>query len=158
MITVASRTIRSTPHRDATETWNAIVDLLTQGQESEAARELRAITGIASSLITDLSPKTAPIIVTCDGPRTRIYCVYDEDAINGSGSNEDSLGYDPMKGNWMLSLPCPKDDLTWVQDAIKKHSSKITARDIDTGIDSDADNGATKGQSPTLNVKGFLGP
>jgi len=38
MITVASRTFRSTPHRDAMQTWRAIVDLLTRGQDGPARR------------------------------------------------------------------------------------------------------------------------
>lgn len=156
MTTVASRTFRSSPYRDATETWNAIIELLTQGKETSALRELRAVTGIVASLITDQAPKTAPIIATCDGPRTRIYCLYDEDAIDGSGANEDSLGYDPLWGDWYVSLPCPKVDLTWVQNALKQHSNRITARDLDTGIASDTDTGTAKGQSLTLDVKGFL--
>lgn len=155
MSTVASRTLRSSPHRDATETWEAIVELLTQGKDGDARRELRAVAGIASSLITDQAPKDAPIIVTCGGPRTRIYCVYDEDAIDGSDASEDSLGFDPLKGDWALSLPCPKDELGWVQPALKKHSNRITARDLDTGLASDGARAATS-QSMALDVAGFL--
>lgn len=156
MTTVARRTFRSSPHHDATETWNAIIELLTQGKETSASCELRAVTGIVASLITDQAPKTAPIIATCDGPRTRIYCLYDDDAIDGSSANEDSLGYDPLKGDWYVSLPCPKEDLTWVQNALRQHSSRITARDLDTGIANDTDTSTAKGQSLTLDVKGFL--
>lgn len=155
MNTVASRTLRSSPHRDASETWEAIVELLTQGKDSEARRELRAVAGVASSLIADQAPKDAPIVVTCDGPRTRIYCTYDEDAIDGSDASEDGLGFDPLKGDWKLSLPCPKDELDWVQAALKKHSSRITARDLDTGLATDTSNTATT-QSMTLDVAGFL--
>lgn len=155
MNTVASRTLRSSPHRDASETWEAIVELLTQGKDSEARRELRAVAGVASSLIADQAPKDAPIVATCDGPRTRIYCTYDEDAIDGSDASEDGLGFDPLKGDWTLSLPCPKDELDWVQAALKKHSSRITARDLDTGLATDASNTATA-QSMTLDVAGFL--
>ncbi len=155
MNTVASRTLRSSPHRDASETWEAIVELLTQGKDSEARRELRAVAGVASSLIADQAPKDAPIVATCDGPRTRIYCTYDEDAVDGSDASEDGLGFDPLKGDWKLSLPCPKDELDWVQAALKKHSSRITARDLDTGLATDASNTATA-QSMTLDVAGFL--
>ncbi|TBU98380.1 hypothetical protein DNJ95_10775 [Stutzerimonas kirkiae] len=155
MNTVASRTLRSSPHRDASETWEAIVELLTQGKDSEARRELRAVAGVASSLIADQAPKDAPIVATCEGPRTRIYCTYDEDAVDGSDASEDGLGFDPLKGDWTLSLPCPKDELDWVQAALKKHSSRITARDLDTGLATDASNTATA-QSMTLDVAGFL--
>lgn len=157
MTTVASRTFRSSPHRDAAATWDAIIELLTQGKDSEARRELRAVAGIAASLIADHAPRTAPIVATCDGPRTRIYCLYDDNAIDGSDASEDSLGFDPLKGDWKLSLPCPKDELSWVQPALKTHSTRITARDLDTGIASDADD-ESKAQSLTLDVEGFLKP
>lgn len=105
MSTVASRTFRSSPHRDANALWSAIVELLTQGRDGEARQELRAVSGIAASLITDQAPRTVPIIVTCDGPRTRIYCLYDEDAIDGDGANEDTLGFDPLKATGPYHSP-----------------------------------------------------
>jgi hypothetical protein len=43
MTTVASRTFRSTPHRDALLTWTAIIELLTQGKRGEARNELLAV-------------------------------------------------------------------------------------------------------------------
>ncbi|MDY6944554.1 MAG: hypothetical protein SXG53_02455 [Pseudomonadota bacterium] len=155
MTTVASRTFRSSPHRDATDTWNAIVELLTQGKDSEAKRELRAVAGIASSLIADHAPESAPIIAICEGPRTRIYCLYDDDAIDGAAASEDSLGFDPLSGDWKISLPCPKDELAWVQAALKRHTSRISARDLSSGIASD-EASTVKSHSLTLDVEGFL--
>ena len=111
MSTVASRTFKSTPERDAARTWTAIVDLLTQGKASEARSELLAVAGVAASVIADQAPKDASITVTCDGPRTRIYCLYDDDAVEGSDANEDALGFDPLKGDWRVSLPCLAEDL-----------------------------------------------
>lgn len=154
MTTVVSRTFRGTPHRDAMDTWDAIVELLTQGKDTTARKELRAVAGIASSIIADQAPKTAPIIATCDGPRTRIYCLYDEDALDGADANEDGLGFEPLKGDWAVSLPCLKSDLSWVQAALKKHSVRITARDVDAGISTDES--VTKAQAMTLDVEGFL--
>lgn len=157
MSTVASRTIRSTPSRDALDTWIAIVDLLTKEAASAARTELLAVGGVAASVIADQAPKDAAITVTCDGPRTRIYCLYDEDAIDGSGENEAALGYDPLKGDWRLSLPCLADDLAWVQAALKKHSARITAREIDEAV-KDADSAELAASSTlTLDPKGFLG-
>src|SRR5699024_9357484 len=88
MSTVASRTFKSTPERDAGRTWTAIVDMLTQGKASDARTELLAVAGVAASIIADQAPKDAAITVTCDGPRTRIYCLYDDDAVEGSDANE----------------------------------------------------------------------
>ena len=58
-------------------------------------------------MIADHGPGDAAIMVTCDGPRTRIYCLYDDDAIDGSDAKEDALGFDPLNGDWRVSLPCP---------------------------------------------------
>ena len=157
MSTVASRTFRSNPQRDALQTWNAIVDLLTRGKTTANRTELLSVGGVAASVIAEQGPKGAPIVVTCDGPRTRIYCLYDEDAIDGSDANEDELGFDPLSGDWRLSLPCPEDDLAWVQAALKKQSSRITARDLDAQVSTDDSATTAKSETLVLDPKGFLG-
>jgi hypothetical protein len=154
--TVASRTFRSTPQRDALQTWTAIVDLLVHGKTGAARTELLTAKGVAASVIADQAPKDAAIVVTCDGPRTRIYCLYDDDAVEGSDANEDALGFDPLKGNWRVSLPCLADDLAWVQGALKKCGSRITARDRDAAVTTES--AATKGEALVFDPKGFLGP
>lgn len=157
MTTVARRTFRSSPHRDAHDTWLAIVGVLTKNQESEAKAELLAVSGVAASVIADQGPRDSAIVVTCDGPRTRIYCLYDDDAVDGADANEDPLGYDALAGSWHVSLPCPTDDLAWVQAALKKHGSRVTARD---GAEpATSTNGETKEQAAALvlDPKGFLG-
>jgi hypothetical protein len=101
------------------------------------------ISGIAASVISDQAPGKAPIVATCDGPRTRIYCVYDEEALDESNENESPLGYDPLNGDWEVSLPCEKDDLQWVQRALKQATSRVTARDVEAGISTNQE--STKG-------------
>lgn len=155
MTKVVRRTFGSTPARDAASTWAAIVDLLTFGKTSEARSELLSVSGVAASIIADQAPKDAPITITCDGPRTRIYCIYDSDAIDGSDANETGLGFDPLNGDWRVSLPCLADDLSWVQGALKQHSVRITARDRDEAVSDSADASAQK--SLLLNPQGFLG-
>src|SRR4051812_44551892 len=130
MSTVSRRTFVSTPSRDAAKTWNAIVDLLAPTAAHPARKELLDIVGIAASVISDRSPKDHAIVTTCDGPRTRIYCLFDDDAVDGSDANEAALGYDALKGDWAVSLPCDPDELDWVQRALKKHSARITAREL----------------------------
>jgi hypothetical protein len=134
MSTVASRIIRSSPYRDSVNTWLTIIELLSRGKAGAAREQLTAITGIASSLMADRSAESAPIVVTCNGPRTRIYCLYDEDALDDSRANEDALGFDPLKGDWAVSLPCPAGDLAWVQRALKEKGTRITARDESVGV------------------------
>lgn len=157
MGTVASRTLRSTPERDAARTWAAIVDLLTQGEASDARTELLAVAGVAASVIADQAPKGAAIIVTCDGPRTRIYCLYDDDAVEGSDANEDALGFDPLQGSWRVSLPCLAEDLSWVKSALKKHSTRITARDLNEAVPEAGEAATTQSQALVFDPKGFLG-
>lgn len=157
MTTVVRRTFRSTPERDAWMTWIAIVDLLTHEEESVARTELLAVAGVAASIIADHAVSDAPIVVTCDGPRTRIYCLYDEDAIDGSDAKEDPLGFDPLKGNWNVSLPCSSEDLAWVQGALNQHSDRITARGLDESVSRDESPNSAKSDPLVLNPRGFLG-
>lgn len=155
MTTVASRTFRSTPQRDACQTWDAIVKILTQGRP--AHKDLLAASGVASSIIADQAPKSAPIIVTCNGPRTRIYCVYDDDAIESSGGDENPLGFNPLEGEWKISLPCHPEDLSWVQASLAKIGNRITARDLATGL-SDDNQASPKITPLVLNRERFLNP
>lgn len=128
MATVARRTMRSSPARDAIETWSAVSDLLAaNGTEKRA--ELDSVAGIVSNVIAEKDCESSPIVVRCEGPQTRFYCVYDDDAIEGSEVNEDTLGYDPLKGDWTISIPCNPDDLQWVASALSNKSERITARD-----------------------------
>ena len=157
MTTVVRRTFGSTPHRDAGETWHAIVELLTQGKAGVKRDELLKVHGVAASIIADKAPKDAAIVVTCDGPRTRIYCVYDDSATDGSDANEDLLGFDPLNGDWRISLPCEADDLAWIQGALKKHSERITARDKSETTTAKASESAEVA-ALVFDPKGFLDP
>jgi hypothetical protein len=155
MSTVAKRIVRGSPFRDANETWNLIVDLLTQGKDNDARHALRAVAGLACCVITDQALKDAPLIAACDGPRTRIYCLYDEDSIDSTSANEDKLGFDPLKGDWHVSLPCVAEELNWVQAALKKHGNRITARDLTSGI-AEEESVLVKSAALTLDVEQFL--
>ncbi len=128
MATVVRRTFRSSPHRNTLSTWAAIVNLLT-ASNTDARAELESVEGVASSIIGDKACEAAPITVSCDGPQTRIYCLFDDDAIDGSDASEDVLGFDPLNGNWSISLPCDVDDLSWVQTALAEKTTRVTARD-----------------------------
>lgn len=152
------RDFRAVPYRSANDTWEAIVSLLTQnGKNASAKVELDKVAGVAASIITDGYPKEAPIVVTCDGPRTRIYCLFDEDATEGSDANEEPLNFDALSGNWSLSLPCHEDELNWINSALKKHSSKITARNLENGISLEEQSKSTVGNL-VIDVEGFLKP
>lgn len=155
--TVARRDFRSVPHRDAAATWAAIVDLLVAGGGDPAKqRELMSVSGVASSVIADQGPQASPIVVTCDGPRTRIYCSYDDDAMDDSSSNESRLGFDALEGDWQVSLPVAEEDLAWVQSALKKSTSRVVARDKDSGIEVEKKAHAAASSALVLDVEGFM--
>jgi hypothetical protein len=158
MSTVVRRIVRSTPERDAVNTWNVIVELLTPFGDCPARKELTCVIGIAASLIAEQAPKNHPIVVTCDGPRTRVYCLYDDEAIEGSDASEGPLGYDPLQGDWRVSLPCHEDELDWVQGALKQHSERITVRELDAVVAADSEETAKAAQTLTLDPRGFLEP
>ena len=116
---------------------------------------MQSVAGVAAAIIGERAPKDAAIVVTCDGPRTRVYCLYDEDAIDGSDAKEDALGFDPLKGDWSVSLPCPADDLEWVLRALKAKSPRISARD-QTATLGESEKAAAQSQGLSLNVDAFL--
>ena len=126
-MTTVRRTIRSSPYRSANATWNVITDLLAVSDES-ARHELDEVAGIASSIIVDRACIESPIIVSCNGPQTRIYCLFDDESMDESDANEDVLNYNPLAGDWSISLPCQEEDLEWIEAALKKKSERITAR------------------------------
>jgi hypothetical protein len=155
---VVSRTLRASPHRDAGQTWDAIVGLLTQGRTGAARDELQAIAGIAISIVADQATEAAPIVATCDGPRTRIYTLHDDAAIEGDDANEEALPFDPLKGDWAVSLPCFAEDLAWVQTALAGKTKRVTARDQSVGIALESTSGEGSARSLTLDIGEFLKP
>lgn len=131
MSTIARR-IRATPERPATETWEVIVGLIS-APGSATRKELGVVSGIASCLIADETPKDSPIVVAGVGPRLRIYCLYDADAVTGEDADETALSWDPADGNWKMWLPAAREDLDWVQQELAKHGSRIAAYELEKG-------------------------
>jgi hypothetical protein len=92
---------------------------------------------------------TSPIVVWGAGPRVRIYCIYNDDAVEGDDANETALSFNPTDGDWHMSLPCPAEDLSWVSNALKCKSKRVTARDMETVLDSDEEDSSKKGATET---------
>lgn len=157
MSSVVSRHFVSSPSRDASETWRAIVAMLTRDRMSTDRDELLAITGVASSIIADHAPEDAAIVVTADGPRTRIYCLYDDAAIEGDDADESTPAFDPLQGDWAISLPCNDEDLTWVRNALAQHSTRITARSKTETFAIEEDAAVKAAGGLVFDPKGFLG-
>ena len=153
MSTIARR-VAASPVRTASEAWRFITELLSK-PDSDGRLELVAVTGIACSLIADECFKGAPAVVTGSGPQVRVYCIYDEDAIDGTKVNENALSFVATDGDWKMSLPCREEDLDWVTASLKKKSSRITARDMD-GDGGAADDRTASLNQVEVNVEGFL--
>lgn len=155
-MTVVVRRIIATPARSASTAWATIVDLLAPDQDSDARKELESVAGVASSLISDEAFKNAPSVVYGSGPRVRIYCLYDEESITGDNASESALAFVPTNGDWRMSLPCPTDDLDWVQNTLKKLSSRITARDVNDAVADENSKSQSSSTSLEIDREAFL--
>ena len=72
------------------------------------------------------------------------------------GCNEDTLGFDPLQGDWRVSLPCPAEELAWVQASLARASSRITARDLAETTKPAEQASAASTDGFDIDVKGFL--
>ena len=155
--TVIVRRIVATPVRSASEVWAVIVNLLAPTAGSEARAELDAVTGIAGMLISEDALRDSPAVAWGNGPRVRFYCLYDDAAVGGDTANENSLPCTPTEGDWRLSLPCPADDLPWVQNALQRKSQRVSARDMAVAAPEESETASEAlSRAMTINEEVFL--
>jgi len=154
-MTVIARRFVSVPARSAAETWTAIADLLAPDKTKSGARELASVAGTAASLIAR-EAMNFPIVLYGSGPRVRVYCLYNEDALEGDRADEGALPFDATSGDWRLSLPCPAEDLAWVQKALKAKSGKITARDMAEPVDETEASQSAKDRATSVDMEAFF--
>ena len=78
----------------------------------------------------------------------------------GEGASEDALSWCPTEGDWAMSLPCPAEDLSWVQAALARASARITARDQEEAALSETQPQTRKAHDELgpVDVKAFLRP
>jgi hypothetical protein len=157
-MSVVARRIRATPERGASDGWQIIVDLIAP-KDGEARTELLGIEGIASSIISTESPKDAPMVVRGKGPRVRIYCLYDDEAVSGDDANESALAQNPTEGDWAMSLPADADDVAWIKDALAKKSKRVTVREKNEAFDDGEDQSKQANTTEAaINMEAFLRP
>jgi hypothetical protein len=133
-VTVIARRFRANPNRTASQTWDAVTSLVC-GDDDEAKAEFSRVAGVAASLIADEAPRKYPIVVVGTGPRLRVYCLYDEDAIDGEDAKEDTLSWSPTKAGWKAYLPCPTADVSWVSVALSsKGTEHFEVYDVSEGL------------------------
>jgi hypothetical protein len=103
-------------------------------QQSSGRKELASIAGVACSLIASEATGNDAIVIWGNGPRVRVYCLFGDSAISAEDKNEDGLTTCPTENNWSMSLPCPAEDLFWVQAELKIHTTRITARKLGEAV------------------------
>lgn len=131
-----ARRISATPARTAADSWRLITAIVCQ-DDSGANLEFGKVAGIASSLIADEAFKDAALTIIGAGPRLRVYCLYDEEAVTGDDRNEDQLSWKPTGLDWKAYFPCPSDDLDWVRKDLKQTSNRFFAYDLKEGLQLD---------------------
>jgi hypothetical protein len=132
-MSVLARRIISTPVRSASETWTMITNLLAP-KDGDGRRELSRVGGVACSLVASEAFTDDAIVIWGNGPRVRVYCLFGEDAITGDDKAETTLATCPTDGDWSMSLPCPGEDLSWVQKELTALSKRITARNLGDSV------------------------
>ena len=56
-----------------------------------------------------------------------------------------------------MSLPCPAEDLSWVSNALKGKSKRVTARDMETILDSDEEESSRRDATEaTVDLEAFF--
>jgi hypothetical protein len=131
-MSIISRRFAACPARTASEAWIAIVNVI--GAESESVKtQLLDITGLIASIISEETPASNAITVIGNGPRLRVYCLYNEDAI-GDDANEASLTWKPFESNWEIYFPVEKSDYEWVSKLLKEKNTRFKTYKAGEGI------------------------
>jgi hypothetical protein len=131
------------------------VNLIAPSDDA-ARKELQSIEGVASCIIAEETMTSDACVVHGSGPRLRVYCLYNGDAITGESVNEAPLTFCPTDGEWQMSLPCLADDLGWVQKALKERSEHVVAREVSTAVDDEESEKSTTAKGAVINREAFL--
>jgi hypothetical protein len=154
MSNVLARRIASTPLRTVAETWATMVEIIAPDPNSTARAELARAAGVAYSSISSEAVKDAAVVVWGAGPRVRLYCLFDDDAITQEDVNEAELPKSPTEGDWKMSIPCLPEDVAW--SAANLGAGRISARSMNDDIEEEAAKSGTPAASMTLNLGEFL--
>jgi hypothetical protein len=156
MSAIAARRVASTPTRTVTQTWAKIVELIAPDPNSAARKELALVAGVACSSISSEAIKDAAIVVWGGGPRVRVYCLFDEDAITRDDVNEDPLSKSPTEGDWNMSIPCLPEDVAWSKAKLASVTSRITARSMNEDVADEEPKAAVVPASMSIKLTEFL--
>jgi len=156
MSTVISRRVAATPLRTSSEVWELMCQLLAPDSASLARGVLDRATGVACSSIASEVLKGDAVVVYGSGPRIRLYCLYDEDAMAGEDASEGSLPECPTTGDWRMSIPVPEEDFDWCAKAIKACAPYITVRRCGEEVADDEASGQSERATVRINLEEFF--
>jgi len=141
-VSVLARRVASVPVRTAGQTWQAVVDLLSQ-PGSAARTTLESVAGLASMLIAEEYTARSPVvIVPASGSRVRIYTLHGDDAL-GDDVNESALAVWPaVAAGWSLALPVSAEDLELAERTLAKVPG-VTAYEMTSDVSMALDSGAS---------------
>ena len=122
------RNIASIPIRSASETWKAIIDLVTRVDSVDGA-QLAAASSVMESLIVDGYPANVPIVLKGHGPRLVIYCFYGEDALE-AGNEIERLHWNPTGGDWSMTVPCDPEDVDRINKVLRSRAPRISVHEV----------------------------
>ncbi len=135
-MSVIARRIVSTPERTTSETWEFISSLVCQ-DDAAAAKEFKAISGLAGACISEETIRNDPFVVVGKGSRLRVYGLFGDDAINGDRRSEDNLSWKPTESSWKAYLPCTEEDFDWMKKSLPAKSSHFIAYNLADGLPED---------------------
>lgn len=152
------RDVASLPVRSASETWKAIIDLVTRSGCVDA-EQLRAAASVMESLIVDGHPASVPIVIKGNGPRLVIYCLYGEDAME-AGKEINRLHWNPTGGDWSMTAPCDRDDVGWMTKTLQSRAPRISVHEVGEAPPSDAhqDKASSESSELVIDWKGMKKP
>ena len=151
-MTVISRKFSACPVRTAAQTWDVIVATIA-ASNSDARKELQKISGIAASIISDETPGADPITVIGQGPRLRIYCLFDEDG-SIEDANESALNWDPFIDDWEIHLPAEKEELEWIKKSFSDKGKRFKVYEAGTKItENTVSDETSKTKSLSINIE-----
>lgn len=152
------REISSIPFRSASETWAAIIDLVT-GKGSKDVQQLKNAAGVMGSIITDEHPADTAILLEGVGAQLRIYCSYGLRAVEEGGAI-DALTWNPTAGDWTMHVPCDAENIAWVKESLAGTSPRIKVFDVAEGDRAEEEEtskaAAGSGLVVDWNIKGAL--
>lgn len=144
-MSVISRRFAACPARTASETWTAIVNVIAADSDT-LKTQLMEITGIVASIISEETLANNAITLIGSGPRLRVYCLYNEDAI-ADDPNEAALSWKPFENEWEMFFPVEENDHEWVSKLLKEKNARFKTYKAGEKITADEDERASKSES-----------